>query len=130
MKKLALVLITATVASAVTQITFNINDTYGLKLLAAFEAQDNSHVTITFRGSQGAGDPEAEDYSASISINPNLMLPKQPGETNAQYVKRRVSLIIDACRLAHEKKISQDAWELALAAVPAIDVNEPSEIGE
>ena len=130
MKKLALVLITATVASAATQITFNINDTYGLKLLTAFIAQDNSHVTITFRGSQGAGDPNQEDYAAQIDINPNTMSPKQPGETNAQYVKRRVSLIIDACRLAHEKKISQDARDLALAAVPPIDVNEPNEIGE
>lgn len=114
-------------ASGATTISWNIRNSYGAKLLAAFEAQDESHVSISFRGSQNAINPNAPDYAASIDFRTPA---RDPNDTNTQYVKKRVSLIIDAIKLAHEKKLLEDVKRIYHANRPSIDVNEPNEIGE
>ena len=125
MKKLIIGLLFCSVAYGAVNIAFNIPDAYATKLLDAFTAQDNCHVVITFTGT---GDNDG--YSAQIDIGPNKMTPKDPNESNQAYGKRRIGLIIDAVRLAHEKKLKQDIRAAYEANAPAIDMNEPNGIGE
>lgn len=127
MQRLLIGLLLVAVASATTTITYNIRNDYGLELLAAFEAQADSHCTITFRGSQNAEEPDVPDYAASIDFR---IPTRDPGYTDAQYVKRIAGLIIDAVKIAHEAKLQNDIRDAALAEVPIVDVDEPNEIGE
>ena len=125
MKKLLLGLLFVSIAYGVTTVTYNISDAYALKLMAAFTAQDNCHVVITFTGT---GDNDV--YHAKMDISPTLMTPKEPGESNQAYGKRRIGIIIDAVRLAHEKKLLKDTRDTYMASAPSVDVNEPNAIGE
>jgi len=128
MKRITLVLLLiASTAGAATVIGWSINNAYGLKLLTAFEAQDDCFVQISFRGSENAADPNIPDYAASIGFRTPV---RDPGDTDAQYVKRRVGLIIDAIVQAHQAKIKNDTLKAYNELAPSVDVNSPSVIGE
>ena len=124
---IACLLVLATVAYGATQISFSLGDAYAQKLLTAFLAQDECHVTMLFRGSQNAADPNVPDYDARIDFRTPA---RDPNESLQIYAKRRIGLVVDAMRLAHEKKILQDALDVYWANAPVIDVNEPNDIDE
>ena len=116
------ILLTATVAYGVTVITYNVPDSFGAKLLAACIAQSDAHVTITIRGSQGASDPNQEDYSAKIDFRTP---PHDPNVPNAIFVKRRIALFASAIQAAHQRKLKNDTRNDYIEAAPIVDVNEP-----
>lgn len=124
MKRLLIGLVFVAVASAATTIIYNIPNSKGAKILAAFEAQADSMCVISFRGSQNAEDPNIPDYSAQISFR----TPVRGNDSDEQYVKRIGGLIIHAVMIAHETKLQTDIRQAALAAVPIVDVNEPNGI--
>jgi len=104
---------------------FNMKKSYRDTLLAAFIAQDHTHVAITITGTG-----ENDGYSAQIDIGPHLMTQQDPNENDQLYLKRRVGLIVDAFVKAHEKKLKQDAVKTYLESAPGLDVNEPDGIDE
>lgn len=121
MKKFIAVIIIAlcSVALAVTTITYNIPDAYGLKLLTALIAQSDAHVSIEIR----VHAPEPEDeYNARIDFRTP---PHDPNVANAVFVKRRIALFAAALRVAHENKIRDDAMREYYQNAPVIDVNNP-----
>lgn len=125
MKKYGLliaVVLTAGIAFGVTTITYNIPDVYGADLLAALIAQSDAHVRIEITGSQGAGNPDVEDYRAILDFRTPVY---DPNVANAMFVKRRIALFADALRIAHQRKLKNDIRETYLEAAPGVDVNEP-----
>ena len=117
-----MVLLIAATAYSVTVITYNVPDSFGAKLLAACIVQSDAHVTITIRGSQGASDPNQEDYSAQIDFRTP---PYDPNIPNAAFVKRRVALFASALQKAHTRKLQEDIQRGYYENAPIIDVNEP-----
>jgi hypothetical protein len=122
MKKLiiiTLVIAMASVALAVTTITYNIPDDYGTKLLAALIAQSGAEVEIEIR--RHASDPE-DEYNARVRFDTPAHDPNVP---NATFVKRRIALFAAALRVAHENKLRDDSLRTYHNNAPVIDVNTP-----
>jgi hypothetical protein len=124
MKKLAMLitLAIATTAWAVTVITYNVPDVYGLKLLDALLAQSDADVRIQIRGHEGAPEPANNQYRADVAF---YVPPRDPNLTNAEFVKRRIARFADALQLAHKRKLDKEIRDVYLAAAPVIDANAP-----
>ena len=124
---ICIILICASTANAATSISFTMSQVYAVKLLQAFEAQDDCFVTITFRGSQNAEDPNEPDYSAGIQFRTPV---RDPADTAQVYAKKRIALLIDAVRLAHEEKLFQDALKVYNMNAPVSTVEDPNTVVE
>jgi hypothetical protein len=123
MKKIIIViLLFSSVAVAVTTITYNIPDNYGVKLLDAYIAQSDARVRIEIRGNKGTGSEGTEYYHAILDFRTPVYDPNVP---HAAFVKRRTALFVDALRVAHERKLKVDSYEEYIAGAPSVDVNEP-----
>ena len=114
-------------AYAATSISFNIKAAYALELLTAFDVQDDAHVHITIRGSQNAADPNVPDYFAQVDFRTPV---RDPNHTDVQYAKKRIALIVDAFRCAHENKLNEDVRSEYYTSGPVFDPNVPSGIVE
>jgi hypothetical protein len=125
MKRIILALFIVTVGSAAFQITYNIPNKIALPMFAAFTAQQDSFITIQVQGSQGAGNPDVEDYSLTFSFR---TLPRDPNDNNELFVKKMGGRILQAFSLAHEQKLLIDIQDTYTANAPSIDVNEPNGI--
>ena len=112
-------------ALGVVQITFNIPNHKAQDILTAFTAQQDSAVTIQIQGSQGAGNPGVEDYSARLQFRTPV---RDPNEGDKQFTKRMQSRIISAFSQAHKQKVLLDIKEVYDANAPDTDVSEPNGI--
>ena len=124
MRRIALALFIVTAVFAVTEITFDVPDDKLPKIIAAFEAQDGSHVHITFNRSPDPEDPNDTGYSASVDIDPGEMGAQDPNETLKQYGKRRIGAIAHAFVVAEEIRAGNAINAAAHAAIPPVDVND------
>lgn len=118
MKKRTLIVLLLTVclmlpASAVT-ISFVIKAAYGARVLAAFDAQSDSEMNVSF-GDSPTG------YNASIGID---IPPRDPNETDTEFVEGRIELIVRKLVRAHEERARHNALDAAIA-VAITDANLP-----
>lgn len=108
-------------------VEFRISNAYAQKLLTGFLAQDFANVTIRIQGHQSSYDPNERDYSARVDFTTPI---RDPNDTDKQYAKKRISLIVDAFNVAHLRKLKNDADREYIADMPVIDVNHPNAIEE
>jgi len=125
-EKVLLIVILVGVAIGATSITYNIPNDVALRIVTALTEQSNAHVVIHIQGSQGAGDPNQEDYSASVSFRTGD--PPDPNATNeelAEFVKQRTAKITMAFEKAHRNKLKRDEMEVYDVDRPTLDPNAP-----
>lgn len=108
----------------VTTFTLQVPDQHISRVIAAFEAQADSHITITIRGSQNALDPNMPDYAASVDYR----VESDPNESQNAYAKRFIKSAIKAFVEAHEQKLLEDVKAVYDSNSPATDPNVPDDI--
>lgn len=121
-----LVVMLVAVALGATSISYNIPNDVATAIVTAFTEQSNAHVVINIQGSQGAGDPDIEDYSTRVDFRTGD--PPDPNATNgelATFVKRRVARITMAFEKAHRNKLRHDEMRVYDVNRPMLDPNEP-----
>ena len=125
-EKALLIVILVGVAIGATSITYNIPNDVALRIVTALTEQSNAHVVIHIQGSQGAGDPNQEDYSARVDFRTGD--PPDPNATNeelAEFVKRRTAKITMAFEKAHRNKLRRDEMRVYDVDRPTLDPNAP-----
>ena len=125
MKRIAIIFCIVSVVSAATQITYNISNAYGSRMLAAQTEYDGAHCIILIERKRSIGPHQVQDYTTRYEFD---FPERNPQLTDPQYIKRRVGRIVDAFTLAHEQKLLIDAKATYNANAPSIDVNEPNGI--
>ena len=125
-EKALLIVILVGVAIGATSITYNIPNDVALRIVTALTEQSNAHVVIHIQGSQGAGDPNQEDYSARVDFRTGD--PPDPNATNeelAEFVKQRTAKITMAFEKAHRNKLRRDEMKVYDVNRPTLDPNAP-----
>ena len=102
-------------------LTITVPSAHAPRVVAAFNAQADSHIHITIRGSQNAADPNTPDYSASVDYR----VESDPNESQGDYIHRFVRSAMIGFVEAHEAKLLEDAKAVYDANSPSTDPNVP-----
>ena len=123
MKKLIAVIIIAvcSVAYAAVELVITIPTEYTSRAITALRACENTHVHIHFQGSRDPNEPDEPDFTLDVDYR----LDSIDGEGHAEYGKRFIKTMLRQVIIAYETKVQTELRQVAINAIPIVDVNVP-----
>ena len=125
MKKTAIILaiLFCATAYAAVELLITIPTEYVVRIVPAIVAGQDAHISVHIQGSQGAGDPNATDYTLDFDFRSD----RDPNDTTKQYAEKVLRRFTLAWARAHEKKLNIAANQLVIEALPPTDSNLPDD---
>ena len=123
MKKTAIILaiLFCATAYAAVELLITIPTEYVARIVPAIVAGQDAHISVHIQGSQGAGDPNAVDYTLDFDFRSD----RDPQDNTKIYYEKVLRRFTLAWTRAHEKKLNTAANQLIIETLPPTDSNLP-----